>query len=60
MVLRGQFSHIGFYDEVFREFRQGAAIFRQKVFELIVGDPSRPNALGWSVYRATHVDNLTR
>jgi arylsulfate sulfotransferase len=30
----------------------------QKVFELIVGDPSRPNAGGWSVYRATQVDNL--
>jgi arylsulfate sulfotransferase len=30
----------------------------QKVFELIVGEPSSPNASGWSVYRATHVKSL--
>jgi arylsulfate sulfotransferase len=32
----------------------------QKVFELIVGEPSRPGARGWNVYRATRVSSLYR
>jgi hypothetical protein len=30
----------------------------QKVFELIVGDPSRPSPPGWTVYRATRMPSL--
>jgi arylsulfate sulfotransferase len=32
----------------------------QKVFELIVGEPSRPAARGWTVYRATRIGSFYR
>jgi arylsulfate sulfotransferase len=32
----------------------------QKVFELIVGEPSRPAARGWNVYRATRISSFYR